>query len=104
MYCDYGEFLAGVRSRLVVGVLDPGSFHNVVVNPDFDMVGDSLDASNPDFESFHPPVPKNGLPARVAPASIYGFAPMPANEYARLLTRHACGLLGAPPLSASASI
>lgn len=87
VYCDYGEAPACVHSRLVVGVIDPGSFHYVVVSPDFDIFDDILDASNPDFVSFHPPGPNNGLPVGVAPASIYGFAPMAANEYARLLSR-----------------
>lgn len=90
VFCEFGEVPRVVRSRLVVGTVDPGTFNYIVLTPDYDMHDDILDASNTDFSAFHMPGPNNGFPPGIPPAAIYSFAPMAAVDYARYMM-HAAG-------------
>ena len=67
------------------GVVDPGAFMYAIATPDFDVYVEVCDASNVDLAAFHLPGPNNGLPVGVPQGTIYGFAPMSANNYARLI-------------------
>ncbi|CAK9107152.1 Ubiquitin-like domain-containing protein CIP73 (CCaMK-interacting protein of approximately 73 kDa) [Durusdinium trenchii] len=58
-----------------------------IATPDFDVYVEVCDASNVDLAAFHLPGPNNGLPVGVPQGTIYGFAPMSANNYARLMER-----------------
>ena len=69
------------------GVVDPGAFMYAIATPDFDVYVEVCDASNVDLAAFHLPGPNNGLPVGVPQGTIYGFAPMSANNYARLMER-----------------
>ena len=84
-FLDYGEVPRCVHARLIVGVVDAGSHEYLICTPDFDIYIEICHVSNPDISHFYLPGPRNALPARVPAADIYGFAPMDANTYARLL-------------------
>ncbi len=82
-YMDYGEIPACVHTRVVLAEVDAASQEFIILTPDFDIYCEQLDAANPDLTAFYNVGPGGALPAGVPPASIYGFAPMQAQELAR---------------------
>lgn len=86
VYVNYGEVPRLYHSRLVVGTVDAASHLYMIATPDGDLYSEILHDSNPDYTSFHLPGPNNGIPPGIRAANVYGFAPMTAQEFARLMT------------------
>ena len=84
-YMDYGEAPPCVHTRVVLAEVDAASHEFIILTPDFDIYCEQLDPSNADLTAFYNVGPGGALPAGVPPASIYGFAPMQAQDMARYM-------------------
>lgn len=85
VYHDYGEVPRCVHARLVLAVVDPVLHEYIILTPDWDYYLEACHASSPDLAHFYTTPVRGGLPAGVPAASIYGFAPMDAGDYARFM-------------------
>ena len=106
VFLDYGERPRVVHARLVLAEVDSSTFEFTIATPDLDVYTEILDGSNPDLQHFYLG-PGGGLPRGVPANCIYGFAPMTAMEYSRLMRegaavalaeRTARGMVGLPPV------
>ena len=107
VFLDYGERPRVVHARLVLAEVDSSTFEFTIATPDLDVYTEILDGSNPDLQHFYLGGPGGGLPRGVPANCIYGFAPMTAMEYSRLMRegaavalaeRTARGMVGLPPV------
>lgn len=66
-------------------MIDPALHEYMILTPDFDYYIEVCHASSPDLAHFYTTPVRGGLPGGVPTASIYGFAPMSAVDYARCM-------------------
>ena len=84
VYVDYGEGPPQVvHTRLVLGHIV--GYEHMIRTPDGDCYVEILDASNPDYVSFHVGPDDGTLPAGVPAGAVYGFPPMTLAQFQRLL-------------------
>ena len=84
-FVDYGEVPPCVHTRLVASHIMDDLY--VIITPDHDIYEEQLSQLNPDLVAFWPGGAGLGMapPPGVNPAHVYGFRPMTAIEYQRLM-------------------
>ena len=80
-FLDYGEIPQIWHTRVLLAPTTADNF--VILTPDFDIYEEQMSLLNSDLLDFHYGGADGALAARIAPASVYGFAPMSPADLAR---------------------
>lgn len=90
---NYGEVPLTWHTRLLLAPTQGSSW--VIATPDFDIYEEDMSHSNTDLSDFYYCGPLGAIPARIAAASVYGFAPMGPDRLGELMQQgrvHAAGI------------
>ena len=85
VYMNYGEIPVIHHCRIVLATVDDSSHDYVILTPDHDIYTEKLHISNTDIVGITPGDAAGVIPAGLAAANIYGFAPLTAAQLAQFM-------------------